>query len=236
MSHRYVFWFILLCALVSCKNYDEVSNPNNAIDLNRFTNEIEVFKEIDTRATYNKNSFVFVGSSSIRMWNSLEEDMSPIPIINRGFGGSTIPELIHFLDDLVIKYQPKVVVIYSGENDMWMEEIDDKDTFHNFRVLIKKLLSKLPDSEFYYIAAKPNVARWSAWPEYQASNNAIAAYCEEKPYLHFLDVSQVMLNEDGSADSTIFIDDMLHMNEEGYRRWNKMIRPIMLEAYEKHKE
>ncbi len=236
MIQRVVFGFILLCSIASCKNYNEAINPNNAIDLNRFIKEIEVFREIDTRANYNKNSFVFVGSSSIRMWNSLEEDMSPIPIINRGFGGSTIPELIYFLDDLVIKYQPKVVVIYSGENDMWMEEIDDKDTYHNFRVLIEQLKIKLPESEFYYIAAKPNVARWSAWPEYQAANKAIASYCEEKSYLHFLDVSKVMLNEDGTADSTIFINDMLHMNEEGYRRWNKMIRPVMIEAYEKYKE
>ena len=226
---------ITVFLLFSCK--PEKQPPSNASgmtstnrvapDLNRFKAEIERFTAMDKLRPPKPGQTLFIGSSSIRMWDSLEVDMEPLNVLNRGFGGSTLPEVIHYADQILFPYAPKTIVLYCGENDI-SEGASPLRVFRSFKELIKLVQDRLPESVVYFIPMKPSIARWSLWPDYQKGNEMIAKFIESQEQLRLLYTSQSMLTENGQIDSTIFIEDGLHMNREGYERWRDIVRAELI--------
>lgn len=197
--------------------------------LNHFEEAILAFEAEDATREQVEGTILFTGSSSIRMWSSLAEDFAPVPILNRGFGGSTLPEVIHYADRIIFNYAPEVIVLYCGENDI-AEGASADQVFESFQKIDRMIEQRLPNSTLIYIAMKPSPSRWALWPQYQTGDRMISAYLKGKSKRHFVDCSPSMLLPSGEPDSSIFIEDMLHMNPKGYDGWEALIEPVVLKA------
>jgi hypothetical protein len=160
--------------------------------IDRFESAVAKFEQEDQEKGYQPEAVLFTGSSSIRMWKTLTEDMAPIPVINRGFGGSTIPEVLHYADRMILPHQPKYIVFYCGENDLSNDETKAKDALSNFKAFHRYLQENLPETRLYFIAIKPSISREKYWPKFQEANK--------------------MISKNKDVTST-------HMNREGIYKW-----------------
>ncbi|MBB5282807.1 lysophospholipase L1-like esterase [Rhabdobacter roseus] len=223
------YLLILLVAFVACHrpHYASLSTPwtpNYALD--RFEGEIKNFEAQDAAKMPAPSGIVLTGSSSFKYWKTAEQDLAPLPVINRGFGGSTLSEVLHYADRAILKYQPKTVVIYC-ENDLFMPEPKSAEqTRDAYVALTKHIRAKLPHAQLYYVAMKPSPSRWDRREEVQRTNELIKAFVRSDKRHEYVDVWPVML-KDGRPDGRIFVKDSLHMNAEGYRRWTQVLKPIL---------
>ena len=192
----------------------------SAQDPLRFTEEIKMISELDTSSL--ENVSVFTGSSSIRLWEGLSRDCNDMHVINTGFGGSQMSDLLYFLDQTVLRFRPSKVYIYEGDNDI----VADKDP-NSILVIAKQITGKIlafnPNTIIYFISAKPSPSRWNYKKEYVEFNTLLNEYCESHDQLFFIDVWNPMLNNSLRPDPQIFISDSLHMNRQGYLLWKDII-------------
>jgi lysophospholipase L1-like esterase len=190
-----------------------------------FADEIAAFAAQDELQPPPDAPVVFVGSSSIRLWASLAEDMAPIPVLNRGFGGSQLTHLIHYVDETVVRYLPRAVVVYAGDNDLDASTGKmAEDVARDFGTLAATVHAHAPGARIYFLSIKPSKARWERWPEMRRANELISRLCDGDPRLAFLDVATPLL-EDGKPRDDVFRWDGLHLNATGYREWTRVIRP-----------
>ena len=196
-----------------------------AQDPNRFEEDIKKFEALDKK-NLSQGEILFVGSSSIRFWKTLQQDFPNRKVLNRGFGGSHMSDLLFYLDELVLKYKPKQIFIYEGDNDINDQE-SPKSILRETKEIVQKIHQKLPKTEIVLISAKPSISRWSLKKDYERLNKLFKRYARKHSYLKFVDVWNPMLNENGEPISDIFILDNLHMNEKGYKIWAKVIRPYL---------
>jgi lysophospholipase L1-like esterase len=195
-----------------------------------FYNDIQQFKKHDSAYFPAKHAILFVGSSSFTKWTDVQDYFPGYPIINRGFGGSCLPDVIRYANDIIFPYQPKQIVIYCGENDLAGADttISGKIVFERFKqlfVLIRKHFPKVPVA---YVSMKPSPSREKLWPKMVAGNSLIKNYLAKQKQAAFIDVYHKMFNEDGTIMKDIFIEDNLHMNAKGYAIWQKIIAPYLL--------
>ena len=194
-------------------------------DPERFAAEIRIFRDWDNKNTFPEDAVLFVGSSSIRMWET-KRFFDDYPVINRGFGGSHISDVVHFFDLVVSKYHPRAVVFYAGDNDIaFGKEVNRVvDDYKKFVTMVE---SECPDTPIIYVAIKPSLSRWRFWPQMRETNHKIAEFSNQKKDLHFLDISSIMLNQSGEPDSSLFIEDGLHLNEKGYELWTGLLKDTL---------
>lgn len=211
---HYVLPSLLFCLSLSC------ASPN------RFEPEIRAFETQDLADGYQKDFVLFTGSSSIRLWHSLQEDMGGIPVLNRGFGGATLHELNLHWDRIAGEHQPRLVVLYCGENDL-AEGASSAETLAHFDVFLKKYEGTFAEVPLIYIAMKPSPSRFSLWPVFQLTDQKIKDRLEASPAYHFIDLSPTMMDTLGRLTPEIFEADSLHMNALGYQRWTQKLRPLM---------
>jgi len=200
-------------------------------NLDKFESSILEFEEEDKINGYQREAIVFTGSSSIRMWKTLAEDLAPIPVVNRGFGGSTIPQVMYYADRIIMPHQPKIIVFYCGENDLSNDESEPELALKSFKKFNKYLKKNLPVTKIFFIAIKPSIRRWNYWPKLNEANKKIEKYINKKDNYYFVDVAAKMLDENGIVLQDIFIKDNLHMNAKGYEIWTNMLKPLLEEHY-----
>jgi methanethiol S-methyltransferase len=172
---------------------------------------------------------LFAGSSSIRFWFSLEEDMKPYPVLKKGFGGSKIPDLTYYADRIITPYNPAAVVLFAGTNDICGKKNDktpDELAAH-FNQLILKIRRKLPETDIYYISITPTVERWHVWPQVRTANKLIKEICLSNEKSHFIDMTKHFLDENGQPDRSLFWWDGVHLNGKGYAIWEKEIKSAL---------
>ena len=226
-----------LATFSSCKNKTSQNKEASNISrgqtdqLDRFEAEIKKFEEADQAKMPPKGAVLFVGSSSIRMWSTLEQDFAPLPVINRGFGGSTIPEVMYYAERIIYKYQPGIIVFYGGENDMAEDEAPPV-VFQNFKKFIGETEKNLPNTTVVFISSKPSPQRWNLWRSFQQFNTMVEQFAKNRPSLRYVDISPQLLGADGQPDPNLFVEDKLHMNSSGYERWTGVLKPIVTELYE----
>jgi lysophospholipase L1-like esterase len=191
-----------------------------------FQKEVKSLTERIDQAGWNPNSFVFTGSSSVRLWRNLQEEFPTIPIINSGFGGSQASDLLIHLDELVIRYSPEKVFIYEGDNDISAGK-EAAQIMRDIDSLVIGILQKLPETNIVLISAKPSPSRWELKTSYTVLNDLMRQYATTHKQVDFMNVWDVMLDNTGRPISEIFIGDSLHMNEKGYAIWNKSVIPFM---------
>lgn len=186
-------------------------------DPERFTEEIDAFARWDAKNAPPDDPIVFVGSSSIRFWNTAER-FPLLPIVNRGFGGAHISDVNHFLEQTVLRYAPSVIVFYAGDNDIGAGK--SKETvLEDYGVFVQSVWSDAPSAQIVFIPIKPSLARWELWPEMELANQLVRDFSQRDDRLHYVDVATPMLGEDGRPRPELFIRDGLHMTAEGYDVW-----------------
>lgn len=208
--------FVVCSFLSSCSQNDG----------RRFQKEINEFKQQDQKAFPPKNAILFVGSSSFTKWKDVQAYFPSYPIINRGFGGSTIPDVINYANDIIVPYQPRQVVIYCGDNDI-ADGAKAPEVQRRFIELFNIIRGKLPQTSIVFVSIKPSPSRARLMPVVEESNAEIRQFLSTYPQTAYVDVYHPMLTPDGRPRPEIFLDDSLHMNANGYKIWQQAIRPSL---------
>jgi lysophospholipase L1-like esterase len=173
---------------------------------------------------------VFIGSSSIRLWDTLEEDMAPIPVLQHGFGGAKLNDVVHYADRLVSAYRPLAVVVFAGTNDIDPSVSKTPETLlASYQAFVDRVRSVQPDLPIFYIAITPSPRRWSVWPIAQATNRLIGQWSEADPNLHVIETSAALMDAAGAPDPDNYVFDGLHLSDRGYAAWTLIIRERLLD-------
>jgi len=192
----------------------------------RWERAIAAFEEKDRGNPPPKGGIVFVGSSSIVKWTTLAQDFPHHQVLNRGFGGSQLGDSVHFADRIVLPYEPRMVVLYAGSNDIHAGKSPEQ-VFADFQAFVAAIRGKLPKTEIAYISIAGNPARWAEVDKVKKANALIEGYIKDHPGLKFIDVFPHMLGSDGLPRPEIFVLDQLHMNGEGYEIWTSIVGPYL---------
>lgn len=210
----------LLCLLSALLVAGCKTVPQNSLathNSSRWEKDIAAFEAVDRTNPPPQHCILFTGSSSIRMWRSLSNDFPNLPVVNRGFGGSQLADLVNLAPRVIFKYEPKQIVIYSGGNDLNAKKSPDV-VYGDFVALIKQLRRTLPKTKIAYISSAPNMARWEQIENVRRLNSMVSTYCR-KHGIDFIDVFPLMLGPDGMPKPDIYLKDRLHMNQKGYAIW-----------------
>ena len=181
----------------------------------RWDETMAAFAAADLRKTPPAGGVLFVGSSSIRLWDRLEEQFETVPVVKRGFGGSRLSDCVKYLDRLVIKYRPRLVMVYAGDNDL-AEGGTPQDILSRFKAFTEGVHRRLPKARIAFISIKPSPARRGLIDQARAANELVRSYAEAHPQVDYVDVFTPMLAADGSPRAELFRKDSLHLNDAGY--------------------
>jgi lysophospholipase L1-like esterase len=191
-----------------------------------FWNEIAEFKRRDSIQRPPANAILFVGSSSFRKWTGVQSDFPGYPIVNRGFGGSTLDDVIRYAGDIIYPYRPKEVVIYCGDNDLAAGK-SAKKVYKRFVKLYDMIRKRLGNVDIVYVSIKPSPSREKLMPEMEQANDLIRNFMAQRSHASFVDVYHLMLNSQGRPIDNLFVADKLHMNEKGYKIWQQALLPYL---------
>jgi lysophospholipase L1-like esterase len=194
-----------------------------------FMSEIRAFRKADSIVTPPKNVVLLIGSSSFTKWKDVQEYFPEHTLLNRGFGGSSLTDVIYYANDVVLKYQPKQILIYCGENDIAGSNFVTADTvFERFKILYGMIRSKLKKVPIAYISMKPSPSREKYLVTMQKANEQIKSFIEKQKKAAYIDVYHSMFDADGKILNHIFLSDKLHMNAAGYKIWQGIIGPYLV--------
>ncbi len=192
----------------------------------KWTADIEKFTAADAAQPPAPNAVVFVGSSSIRLWSTLADDFPKVTVINRGFGGSELADTVLYADRIVIPYQPRLVVVYAGENDLNAGQAP-ATVLANFRAFRTKVHAARPATKILYLAIKESPSRAKVRGQVQAANRLIAADCATDARCTFVDVATPLLDGSGGYRPELFREDQLHLLPAGYAIWTRVLTPYL---------
>ena len=194
-----------------------------------FWDDIQAFKKQDSVSFPPKNAILFIGSSSFTMWKDVQQYFPSYRIINRGFGGSSLPDVIRYANDIILPYQPKQIVIYCGENDVAASDtVTGKLVFNRFKQLFTIIRNRYPKVKVTYVSMKPSPSRQLLLSKMINGNELIKKYLSSKKRTSYVDVYMEMIDDEGKPRPDLFLDDNLHMNKTGYAIWQKLIEPHLL--------
>jgi lysophospholipase L1-like esterase len=190
-----------------------------------FENEVRQISAKYDSLGWTPGATVFTGSSTIRMWGNLGNTFPQENLINTGFGGSKAADLERHLFPLVIKYEPSRVFIYEGDNDIWagVEVVQILTSLDN---IVTRIHLINPEIEIFLIGAKPSPSRWEKKANYQIFNQKLAEYCLTKEKVEFVDTWKALTHPDGSPRPELYIQDQLHLNQDGYVIWTGIFKPF----------
>lgn len=207
----------LSLVLVEAPLAAQAADPDPA----RYAEQIEAFESWDAKNTAPDDAILFVGSSSIRFWDTAEW-FPEREVINRGFGGAHISDVNHYAEVTVLRHRPDVVVFYAGDNDIAAEKSPDR-VFEDYRTFVDAVLAEKPGTHIIFVAIKPSLARWSVWSAMQEANDRVRSFSRGRYNLHYADVVPPMLGPDGEPIPEQFVDDGLHMTGAGYEAWTDVV-------------
>src|SRR5690625_2374491 len=192
----------------------------------RYDEAIAAFEAADAEKSPPENAILFIGSSSIRGWKSVAEDFPEYEVINRGFGGSTIHDSVHFADRIILPYRPATVIFYAGENDL-KRGLSPEEVAEDFKKLVAIIHEELPETRIAFVSMKPSPSRADLIDEMRKGNELIRDFARENEQVDYIDVFNPMLDKEGKAREELFVKDRLHLNKNGYRLWRKIIGPYL---------
>jgi len=193
---------------------------------------IRQFEEQDKINPPKLGSIVFTGSSSIARWETLAEEMKPLDVINRGFGGSQYSDLNQYAKRIVIAYHPRVVVVYEGDNDLAPESSKTPESVaKDARIFVQTIRAALPETWVYLISIKPSKSRLSAWPRMKEANRMIRDFARTQERVQYVDVATAMFDPQGNLRADLFVEDGLHPTPKCYALWTSIIKPLLLQRF-----
>jgi lysophospholipase L1-like esterase len=193
---------------------------------------IQKFEEADKTNPPTRDSIIFTGSSSIVRWSTLAEDMKPLPVVNRAFGGSQFTDVNQYAKRIVVAYRPRAVVIYAGDNDLAANSPKTPESVANdFKQFVQIVRADLPDTWIYVISIKPSKLRWNEWPKMQAANRMMQDFIRTQKRVQYIDVATPMFDAQGNLPADLFVADGLHPTPKCYAIWTSVIRPVLMERF-----
>jgi GDSL-like Lipase/Acylhydrolase family len=225
---RRTLLLLISLAILSCS---PVSKYRNLPEVKAWENDIRKFEQLDNNEKYSTDAILFAGSSSIKLWSTLEQDMAPYPVIQRGYGGAKLSDFAVYADRIFAPHPCRAIVLFvanditGGESDKSPKEVADL-----FRYVLMTIRKTHPDTPVYWIAITPTAARWSVWDQIQKANNAISEVCRQNRNTWFIRTDFAFLDEQGKPRTELFIDDKLHLNQKGYAIWTEIIKKELEKA------
>jgi lysophospholipase L1-like esterase len=231
-------FFLTLClsVLIVIPSFAQQPAPASATPLSAapvkqpppFWSEIAEFKHEDSLQRPPSGAILFIGSSSFRKWTNVQSYFPGYTIINRGFGGSTLPDVIRYAGEIIFPYHPKQIVIYCGDNDLAnSDSVTATMVFNRFVRLYDLIRSRLKEVDIVYISIKPSPSRVRLMPRMEEANDMIRDFMAKYSHAAFVDVYHSMLTPQGQPIDSFFLADKLHMNEKGYRTWQQILLPYL---------
>jgi lysophospholipase L1-like esterase len=194
-----------------------------------FWSDIQAFKKQDSASFPKPQQILLIGSSSFTKWTDVQKYFPTYPVLNRGFGGSTLVDLIRYTDDIVFPYRPKQIIVYCGENDFAANDSVSVNTVANrFKQLFQLIRNQYGDVPIAYISMKPSPSREKLLAKFVEANGLIKNFLQTQKNTAFINVYNKMLKPDGTPMDDIFLEDKLHMNAKGYAIWQKIIEPYLV--------
>ncbi|HZH96964.1 MAG TPA: GDSL-type esterase/lipase family protein [Flavisolibacter sp.] len=176
-----------------------------------------------------RGQVLFIGSSSFTRWTDIQAAFGQHAILNRGFGGSSLTDIINYANEIIFPYSPKQIVIYCGENDIASSDtVTGRMVFERFKALFSITRKKLPNVPIAYVSMKPSPSRWQMRERMMEGNKLIKAFLAKQKGTKYINIWNAMLGTDGKPIGTLFVADSLHMNKRGYAIWQRIIEPHLL--------
>jgi lysophospholipase L1-like esterase len=189
---------------------------------------IRSFEAQDQRQFPPADGIVFTGSSSFTLWSTMEKDLAPLPVLNRGFGGARILDVVRYAERIVLPYHPRAVVLFAGTNDIAPPKpATAQQVYEGYLEFVRCVRSKLPEVPIYFVAITPTPLRWEYWSIVQEANRLILQHTQSDPRLRFIDLTDHLLDPDGKPDRSLYRFDRLHPNQKGYAKWTAVIKPVL---------
>jgi lysophospholipase L1-like esterase len=196
----------------------------------QFAKEVAAFQKKDSVEQPPKKAIVFAGSSSFTKWTTVQSAFPTHVIINRGFGGSTLVDVIHYAEQAILTYEPKQVVIYCGENDLASSDtVTAQHVLQRFKTLFQLIRNRLPDAQVSFISIKPSPSRQKLMPVIEETNQLIRGFIDKEQNAAFIDIYDKMLTPEHTPNKDLFVSDLLHMNLRGYAIWQAAIAPYLVQ-------
>lgn len=205
--------------------------------IERFQTDIDKYADENRQMEDFSCDALFIGSSSINLWHSLHEDMAPMKIIKRSYGGSTIRDMLYNYDVIARGYNPNCIVMYV-ENDFCSckEGISEYEVFDLFRVFIQRVQRDYPGIPLYIISFKPSFAKWDQIEQQKIINHLLKTYAKNTKDVEFLDITKIMYDKQGNLREDIFLKDRLHINPKGYALWTSVIKPKISKHFKRNRQ
>lgn len=193
-----------------------------------FSRDIAAFKKEDSLHFPAPHQILLIGSSSFTRWGDVQEYFPSYQILNRGFGGSTLPDQLRYINEIVFPYQPRQIIIYCGENDVASaDSITGEVVLRRFKELFYAIREEMPKVPVAFISMKPSPSRQMALDRFRAGNAAIKAFLKKQKRTAFIDVYKEMIDGEGKPLADLFVEDNLHMNKKGYAIWQRIMEPYL---------
>ena len=222
-ARRIAVGAVAACATLASVTVSAQTNTPDAAVVSPWKEAFEAFDAADKANPPKEGGVVFVGSSSIRLWDGLETQFDRLPVIvKRGFGGSHLADCTKNLQRLVLAYKPRVVVVYAGENDL-ADGSTPEEVLANFERFAQGVRKAQPDTHIAYLSIKPSPLRENLLPRIRQANGLIRTYVGTLHNAQFIDVHSLMVDAMGQARREFFRDDRLHLNADGYALWRREI-------------
>ena len=204
--------------------------PTKRPDPKRFAKEIEKFTSEDAANPPAKGGIVFTGSSSMRLWSTLKTDFPDLPVLNRGFGGSVANDLSVYANEVVLRYEPKVLVTYTGSNDI-NAKLTVSEALSDYTKFLELVHSKLPATRVILNSVKVSTKRVEQVKSVKELNVALEAWVKDRPWVTWVDSTSHLVDKDGRIRDEIFRTDHLHLNADGYAEWKKILEPVLRKTW-----
>ena len=202
------------------------TGTNQPHNFARWEKTIHAFELQDVKHAPPANAIVFAGSSTIARWKTLAKDFPGLPVMNRGFGGSQIVDATHFADRMIFPYQPKMVLLRAGGNDLWAGK-SPGEVAGDFKDFAETVHTKLPETKIVYISLSPTTLRWKQHEQEKQLNTLVGSYIAGKSWLQYVETYDLSLGTNGLPRTELFVADKLHFNAAGYKLLAQRVRPFL---------
>lgn len=223
--HRFSFLAVLAAILPATAFSGDLVDQYRVAAQQRWSEDIEKLELLDKTEKDPENGILFIGSSSIRRWATMPQDMAPWRTIRRGYGGAKYSDLAVFVDRLVRPHECDAIAIFVG-NDITGKDSDKsaKEVVDLCKHIVSTIRKSHREQPIFFIEVTPTSSRWSVWPRIEEANLLTEKYCQSESGLHYINTAKAYLGDDGKPNDSLFVSDKLHLNEEGYKLWSTIIK------------
>ena len=219
----------LLCASLQAARAQDSSVTHQR---GRFADQIAAFLKDDSLNPPPKHAILFIGSSIFRQWAHLKEQMAPLPVFNRAFGGSRTEEVLERMDKIVLPYEPNIIVYYCGSNDV-NAGADASAIFLHFRKFCDRVAERLPGTQVFYVSINRAPQKMTKWDVVDSANSLVRDFCNSTKKRGFIDVNPVLFDKEGKPRLELYRDDKLHFKDSAYEEFTGIIKPVLQKAWQR---